>query len=232
MAEEDEAGRRKYSLDRVLAISDGVFAFAVTLLVLDLFVPSLSSGATSADLGQALSKESIGFVSYLLSFFIAGVWWNAHNRNFSFIRFADSRLRWFNLLFLLWIALLPFFTKILNQYVNLQLAVVLYAFDQAGAGFFMTLTWWYSSRNHRLIDKTMDDRTIRYITLRNGVAPLSFVISMGLSLFGALVAFVSWFAMVPALVALHRMERVAAGKKEKVTEAEFSDISPPRYNSE
>mgnify|MGYP006269699641 CR=1 FL=1 len=210
MAEEDESSRRKrYSLDRILAISDGVFAFAVTLLVLDLFVPVLSSGATSADLGQALSQESQSFINYLLSFFIAGVWWNAHNRNFSFLRKADSTLRWLNLLFLLWIALLPFFTKILDQYMNLQLAVVLYAFDQAGAGSFMTLAWWYSSRKHRLVDRALEDRTIRYITMRNAVAPLSFIISMGLSFFGALIAFVSWFAMAPALMLIHRLERRA-----------------------
>jgi uncharacterized membrane protein len=209
MAEEDESSRRRYSLDRILAISDGVFAFAVTLLVLDLFVPVLSSGATSGDLGQALSKEYVSFVSYLLSFFIAGIWWNAHNRNFSFLRDADSRLRWLNLLFLIWIALLPFFTKILNQYANLQLAVVLYAFDQAGAGFFMTLSWWYSSRNHRLVDRTLKDKTIKYITLRNAVAPLFFIISMGLSFFGAIVAFVSWFGMIPTLMLLRHLERRA-----------------------
>jgi uncharacterized membrane protein len=209
MAEEDESSSRRYSLDRILAISDGVFAFAVTLLVLDLFVPVLSSGATSGDLSQALSKEYVSFVSYLLSFFIAGIWWNAHNRNFSFLRYADSRLRWLNLLFLIWIALLPFFTKILNQYANLQLAVVLYAFDQAGAGFFITLSWWYSSRNHRLVDRTLEDRTIKYVTLRNAVAPLFFIISMGLSFFGAIIAFVSWFGMIPTLILLRRLERRA-----------------------
>jgi uncharacterized membrane protein len=209
MTEENESGKRRYSLNRILAISDGVFAFAVTLLVLDLFVPVLSYGATSGDLGQALSKEYLSFVSYLLSFFIAGIWWNAHNRNFSFLRDADSRLRWLNLLFLIWIALLPFFTKILNQYANLQLAVVLYAFDQAGAGFFMTLSWWYSSRNHRLVDGSLKDRTIKYVTLRNAVAPLFFIISMGLSFFGAIVAFISWFGMIPTLMLLRHLERRA-----------------------
>ena len=209
MAEEDESSRRRYNLDRIIAISDGVFAFAVTLLVLDLVVPVLSSGATSGDLGQALSKENASFVSYLLSFLIAGVWWNAHNRNFGFLRDADSRLRWLNLLFLIWIALLPFFTKILNQYANLQLGLVLYAFDQAGAGFFMTLSWWYSSRNHRLVDRTLKDRTIKYVTLRNAVAPLFFIISMGLSFFGPIVAFVSWFGMIPTLMLLRHLERRA-----------------------
>ncbi len=209
MAEEDESRRRRYNLDRILAISDGVFAFAITLLVLDLVVPVLSSGATSGDLGQALSKESASFVSYFLSFLIAGVWWNAHNRNFSFLRDADSRLRWLNLLFLIWIALLPFFTKILNQYANLQLGLVLYAFDQAGAGFFMTLSWWYSSRNHRLVDRTLKDRTIKYVTLRNAVAPSFFIISMGLSFFGPIVAFVSWLGMIPTLMLLRHLERRA-----------------------
>jgi uncharacterized membrane protein len=216
VTEEDESIGRRYSLDRILGISDGVFAFAITLLVLDLFVPVLSSGATSADLGQALSKESVSFVSFFLSFLIAAVWWNAHNRNFGFLRKADFRLGWLNLLFLLWIALLPFFTKILNQYANLQLAVVLYAFDQFGAGFFMTLSWWYSSRNHRLVDKTLEGKTIKYITLRNAVAPLSFIISMGLSFFGALVAFISWFGMVPALILMHRLERKTNHKQQTI----------------
>lgn len=214
MADEDESNmKRRYGLDRILALSDGVFAFAVTLLVLDLFVPVLSSGATSADLGQALSKEYTSFVSYLLSFFIAGVWWNAHNRNFGFLRSADSTLRWLNLLFLLWITLLPFFTKILEQYANLQLAVVLYAFDQAGAGSFLTLSWWYSSRHHRLVDRTLEDRTINHITLRNAIAPLSFIISIGLSFFGFIVAFVSWFAMIPALMLIRLLERRTKSKQ-------------------
>jgi uncharacterized membrane protein len=211
--EEEFSGRRRYGLDRVLAISDGVFAFAITLLVLDLFVPVLSSGATSADLGQALSQESTSFVSYLLSFFIAGVWWNAHNRNFGFLRSADSTLRWLNLLFLLWIALLPFFTKILDQYINLQLGVVLYAFDQAGAGSFLTLSWWYSSRNHRLVDNALEDRRIKHITMRNAVAPLSFVISIGLSFFGFIAAFISWWAMIPAFILIRRIEQRPKAKR-------------------
>ena len=219
MANENESSsKRRYGLDRVLAISDGVFAFAITLLVLDLLVPVLSSGATSADLGQALSKEYTSFVSYLLSFFIAGVWWNAHNRNFGFLRSADSTLRWLNLLFLLWIALLPFFTKILDQYINLQLAVVLYALDQAGAGSFLTLSWWYSSRHHRLVDNALEDRTIKHITMRNAVAPLSFVISMGLSFFGFIVAFISWWAMIPAFILIRHIERRTQGKQTGTSE--------------
>jgi uncharacterized membrane protein len=108
MADEDESSKsRGYRIDRVLALSDGVFAFAVTLLVLDLAVPALSPGASSMDLWQGLSKEYISFFNYILSFFIAGVWWNGHNRIFEHIRDSNTALRMLNLFFLLWIALLP-----------------------------------------------------------------------------------------------------------------------------
>jgi uncharacterized membrane protein len=93
------------------------------LLVLDLFVPTLASGSSSIDLWQALSKEYISFLNYILSFLIAAIWWNAHHRNFEHIRSSNATLRWLNLLFLLWIALLPFFTKILDQYSSVQLGL-------------------------------------------------------------------------------------------------------------
>jgi uncharacterized membrane protein len=208
MTEEDESkGRHGYSLDRTLAISDGVFAFAVTLLVLDLVVPSLSPGASSIDLWRALTKEYISFFSYTLSFLIAGVWWNAHHRNFGHIRSSDSTLRWLNLLFLLWIALLPFFTKILDQYINLQLGVVLYATDQAAAGIFLTFLWMYASKNHRLIDKNMKEPSIRLATFRNVAAPIFFFVSIGISFASPVLAVVSWVGMVPVFFVVNRLER-------------------------
>jgi uncharacterized membrane protein len=208
MTEEGESsGRSEYGIDRVLAISDGVFAFAVTLLVLDLVVPVLSPGASSADLIQALSKEYVNFFSYLISFLIAGLWWNAHNRNFRQIRSSDATLRWLNLLFLLWIALLPFFTKILDQYNTLQIAVVLYATDQAAAGIFLGLSWWYASRNNRLLDKHLTKTAIKSRLLTNAIAPIFFIISMGISFIDPVIATYSWFAMFPVLFLTHRLER-------------------------
>lgn len=208
MTEEDESSERsRHGLDRALAISDGVFAFAVTLLVLDLVVPSLSPSASSIDLWQALTKEYSSFFSYVLSFLIAGVWWNAHHRNFGYIRSSNSTLRWLNLLFLLWIALLPFFTKILDQYINLQLGVVLYAIDQAAAGISLTLVWMYASNNHRLIDKNMSESSLKFATLINLVPPIFFFVSIGISFVSPFLATVTWFGMVPVLFLVHRLKR-------------------------
>lgn len=215
MGEEDESGKRHgYGIDRVLALSDGVFAFAITLLVLDLFVPTLSSGASSVDLWNALSKEYVSFLNYIMSFIIAGVWWNAHHRNYEYIRKSNAPLRWLNLLFLLWIALLPFFTKILDQYNNLPIAVVLYATDQAAAGIFLALSWWYASKNHRLIPANLKNSTIRFVLLRNVIAPLFFIGSMGISFVSPIIATYSWFGMIPVLFIVSRLERKSEKRQE------------------
>ncbi|HVP92120.1 MAG TPA: TMEM175 family protein, partial [Acidobacteriota bacterium] len=170
--------------------------------VLDLVVPILPSTASSTDLINALLNESSAFVSYLLSFFIAGVWWTAHFRHYERIRRSNLALRWLNLLFLLWIALLPFFTKILETYGNLQAAVVIYALGQAAAGFCLTISWLYASKNHRLIDKNMTADEIRMVTFRHIPVPVIFLISIGLSFISPTIAFASWYtiAVVYAIV--------------------------------
>lgn len=208
MTEEDEISKsRGYRIDRVLALSDGVFAFAVTLLVLDLIVPTLSPGASSMDLWQGLSNEYLNFFNYILSFFIAGIWWNSHHRNFEQIRDSNTALRMLNLFFLIWIALLPFFTKILDQYHGLQLSVVLYAIDQAAAGIFLALIWLYASRNNRLINKNMSKTAIRFFTLRNVITPIFFIISIGISFIDANVASYSWYGLIPLFIIVLRLEQ-------------------------
>jgi uncharacterized membrane protein len=207
MTEEDESSKsRGYRVDRVLALSDGVFAFAVTLLVLDLVVPTLLPGASSMDLWQGLTKEYISFINYILSFFIAAIWWNSHHRNFEHIRDSNTALRMLNMLFLIWIALLPFFTKILNQYHSLQLSVALYATDQAAAGLMLTLMWLYASRNNRLIDKNMKKTAIRFSTLRNIITPIFFIISIGLSFIDTTVASFSWYGLIPIFIIVLQLE--------------------------
>jgi uncharacterized membrane protein len=220
MTEEDERSKsRGYRVDRVLALSDGVFAFAVTLLVLDLVVPTLLPGASSMDLWQGLTKEYISFINYILSFFIAAIWWNSHHRNFEHIRDSNTALRMLNMLFLIWIALLPFFTKILDQYHSLQLSVALYATDQAAAGLMLTLMWLYASRNNRLIDKNMKKTAIRFSTLRNIITPIFFIISIGLSFIDTNVASFSWYGLIPIFIIVLQLEHRSEKQQTKPNNA-------------
>jgi uncharacterized membrane protein len=204
MTTEDESSAElRYGLDRVLGLSDGVFAFVVTLLVLDLVTPSLPSGSTSFDLWDALSKEWVTFLDYGISFLIAGAWWNGHHRNFRYIRESNGTLQWLNLFFLLWITLTPFFTRVFSENSTIQLGYVLYAFDQAAAGLAMTLLWWYASRNHRLVDKNLDEETIRSRLLASALASLWFILSIGVTFVSLQVTYFVWFSVF----LLHGIER-------------------------
>ena len=198
MSEKDEAKEREnYGLNRILALTDGVFAIAATLLVIDLFVPTLSADATSADLWNALAGEYQIFLAYLLSFFILGVWWNAHHRHYELIRRSDATLRWLNLLLLLTIGLLPFFTKILAEYGPLQAAVALYALDQGAAGLFVMLSWVYASKNHKLLEKNLPDETIKLTSMRSAIAPIIFFASIGVSFIDTYAAYATWIILMP-----------------------------------
>jgi hypothetical protein len=95
----------------------------------------------------------------------------------------------------------------LDQYNTLQIAVVLYATDQAFAGIFMGLSWWYASRNHRLVDKSLKESVMRSRLLMNFVAPFFFIISMGISFVSPVIATYSWVAMVPVFILMHRLQR-------------------------
>jgi uncharacterized membrane protein len=206
--DEESSVDLRYGINRILGLTDGVFAFVVTLLVLDLVTPSLSSGATSADLWEALASEWVRFLDYGISFIIAGAWWSAHHRIFGHIRKTNGTLQWLNLFFLLWITLLPFFTRVFSENSAIQLGYVLYALDQAAAGFTTALLWWYASRNHRLIDKNLDEWTIRSRLLASALASLWFILSIG-------VTFVSLQATYFVWCSVFLLRRIELGPRPK-----------------
>ena len=205
MAEDEESGaRREYGLDRILALSDGVFAFAITLLVLDLAVPNLARGASTQDITFSIISRATNVRQLLrqLSRHRALVDYPSPKLQ-PHKRYGFSILGWLNLFFLLWIALTPFFTKLLDTYGYIQLPVVLYALVQAAAGGFMTLIWWYASRNHRLIARNLKDTTIRYALTANSVAPTVFLLSVGLSfIVPPYTVRYSWLLIIPPLILL------------------------------
>src|SRR3954462_24783 len=117
--------------DRTVAFSDGVFAIAITLLVLSLDVPTLHHGE---QLDHALSGLSGNFVSYFIGFAVIGLFWAGHHAFFSILRGFDGRLMWLNLLYLSFIGLMPFTTALLGDYSNDPTAVTAYAINVGLAG--------------------------------------------------------------------------------------------------
>jgi uncharacterized membrane protein len=113
---------------RIVAFSDGVFAIAITLLVLQLSVGEVSNG----ELGKALLSERQDLFAYAISFAVIGRFWLVHHRFFGEVTHFDGRLIVLNLFYLAWIVLLPFSSQILGDYGGTEAAVILYAINLIG----------------------------------------------------------------------------------------------------
>src|SRR6266700_295649 len=116
------------SLERLTALADGLFAVAMTLLVLDLRVPVSAAGSAYSERGlaEALLKLGPSLAAYLLSFTMLGTFWLAQHTLLTILARCDRTLTWIHLGFLFVVSLLPFSAALLADHVHLRLAVGAY----------------------------------------------------------------------------------------------------------
>jgi uncharacterized membrane protein len=114
---------------RIVAFSDGVFAIAITLLVLSFEVPDHLHGET---LAQALWGQHDDFLAYGLSFAVIGRFWLVHHRFFGEVTGFDNRLLSLNIFYLAWIVLIPFSSEVLGDHGGEAAGVILYALNLSG----------------------------------------------------------------------------------------------------
>lgn len=132
MSRERTARRREENeveFSRIVAFSDGVFAIAITLLVLNLQVPDHLHGN---GLAEVLWEQRQDFIAYAISFAIIGRFWVVHHRFFGTVVGFDGRLLGLNLFYLGWIALFPFSASVFGDHSSDAAAIVLYALNLAG----------------------------------------------------------------------------------------------------
>ncbi|WP_435155645.1 TMEM175 family protein [Haladaptatus sp. DFWS20] len=166
--------------DRLEAISDGVFAIVLTLLVLQFEVPTVPPAQADSQLPLRLLEFQSLMFSYLLSFFTVGLYWVIHQNIFQQIEHHDRILLYLNLLFLLTISFLPFPTELIGTY-STRLTWGLYATNFALVGLTMTATWWYAARRDFTLE-AISTRHARLISLRGLIAPAVFLFSIAVSL--------------------------------------------------
>jgi uncharacterized membrane protein len=207
--------------ERITAFSDGVYAIAITLLVLELRLPDLPASATAAELTAALFGLWPKLYAYALSFVVIGFLWITHHRLFAFIRRYDSTLLWLNLLVLLFVAFLPFPTVVLGSYGHLAPAVVLYASTFVLIASSQLLLWMYASRWGRLVDPDLDPRVVTYMALRALTALVIWLLSIPLAFVDAGLAMVSWMLLgVAAKIVAHIFNREDAEEREALEAAD------------
>jgi uncharacterized membrane protein len=116
---------------RVLAFSDGLFAIAMTLLVVAIAVPTISDADSVGELWEALGDQTEDYVSFFISFAVIGRYWLAHHQFFARLAALDGRLILINLVYLGFVAFLPFPTDLLGSYFENPLSVAVYAVNVA-----------------------------------------------------------------------------------------------------
>jgi len=130
---------------RLEALSDGIFAFAMTLLVLTIDVPS--TGVSPESLPALLLGMQHQFVMYAIAFFVLAGFWFSHHKLYNVIRHVDGGLLWMNILALLFIVLVPFSTSLMSDYPEVPLAAIVFHANLFIIGIIFFLQGIYASRS-------------------------------------------------------------------------------------
>lgn len=136
-------------------LCDGVFAIAMTLLVLD-----IGSGVGGDKFNESLTTLVSPTISYLVTFLILAVYWRFHRTLMQVVQHLDSAFIWLTFLFLAFIAFFPVTSKLLGTYGNHSSIVILYTLGLSGCGFSAFALWCYATWKHRLISPDLSDREI------------------------------------------------------------------------
>jgi uncharacterized membrane protein len=172
---------------RIEAFSDGVFAIAITLLVLDLIVPGMDE-AHEIGLGAALAHEWPSYFAYLVSFFVIGVIWVNHHTMFTLVSRVDRRVLFVNLFLLLMISVIPFPTRLLAEYLldpDASVAAAVYSATMFVMGIAFSSLWLAITHDARLLHRPIDPVMRRIAWQRFGVGGIVYAITIGLSFVSA-----------------------------------------------
>jgi len=181
---------------RLLTFTDGLFAIAMTLLVVDLTVPVIKDTHSVHELADALGDDSATFVSFFISFAVIGRYWVAHHSFFSQLARIDRGIIELNLLYLAFIAFLPFPTALLGRYFENPLTIVIYAVNVAVVSG-MELVLFSRAQNHGLLKRKLPPDVYRYGAMMSLSPVIFFALSIPVAFLSTTLAVLCWFLGLP-----------------------------------
>jgi len=198
-------------LSRLLALSDGIFAFAMTLLVLGLVVPA--GFGSKSDVVAYLKGLWPDFLAYLLGFLVISLYWRQHGQVFRYIVSFDWTISNLNVLFLLFVAMMPFLTILLAAAGQSVFVVWLYAGIQVSAGLTLFAMWTYAAGSNRHVDSTLPRTWVAFVSRSGLIAPVLFAASAPLALWNPYASEAAWFGILP-IISLYRYRARRDGRSE------------------
>lgn len=163
---------------RVEALSDGIFAIAMTLLVLEIKVPDLPRNVAPRELWQAVLDHGFIFFSFFVTFSLAGLFWFWHHISFHYIQRADGPILLINLVFLMFVSLLPFSTAMLGSFTLHQpVSLGMYFGNQLALGLALNAHWRYAK--WRGLVSAPNNPLLRRFGVSLLMHPLACVVALG-----------------------------------------------------
>ncbi|MDD5427709.1 MAG: TMEM175 family protein [Candidatus Omnitrophica bacterium] len=168
---------------RISALTDGIFAIVMTILVLDIKVPHDISVFRTVSIEQFLTGCFQDIIVYMIVFITLGYLWFVHHNQAHFIQHTDRAHLWISVLTLMFIALIPFSSSLVNKFPTDPVAEAFLASNMFVVGVFNYFNWAYAAKGYRLISETVTRRYIDKEKKKLLVFPL-------VSLFAALMSFI------------------------------------------
>jgi uncharacterized membrane protein len=192
VARERKARKREdneIEFGRIVAFSDGVFSIAITLLVLNL---AISDHLADGEVANALWEQRENLLAYAISFAVIGRFWVVHHSFFGEVTAFDSRLIGLNMLYLGWVVLIPFSSRVLGEYASTTAAVVLYAANLAAV---VLIAQWMSWDARGAGLTRIDDATQHENLVRALFIAAVFLLSVGVAFVAPHIAPYIWLLL-------------------------------------
>lgn len=175
----------RFSKERTEGITDAIFAFAMTLLVVNIEVPHPDPGRSSdAVVLSILTDLNQDFLQYIIAFMVLAFFWIMHHRQFEALKFVDHRLLLINFLGLILVALMPFSAELADTYFQDNFAVIFFEANLLVAGSVFYLQLIYASSHHDLLDKEISVKMMNEERRNNLIIPAISSMAIVLALFG------------------------------------------------
>jgi uncharacterized membrane protein len=192
----------KVTIERLATYNDAIMAVVATLLVLGIAVPE-DHNFSQEGLAAFLLKVRQDVGVYALSFLIITGYWMQHHAIFLFLHHANRVFTWLNFVFLFFVTLIPFATKLLAVYGQDVFVVLIYGALQVACGVLLSVMWWYANLQHGMLVANLGPGVMRSLTIRILLGPIINLAAVAISLASVPVA-LTMFVGVPLLNLSHR----------------------------
>lgn len=196
--------KNELKISRIEALCDGIFAIAMTLLIVgfnDLL--KWPGSMTEPQLRGAILDMLPDLAYYVQGFIILAAFWIEHHQQFHYIKHVNLTLLSINMAALMFVALIPFSTLLVGDWGYLKTADIVFELNLLGAGTLFYIHWAYAVSRPGMVDSECDKKVIEFYKRKNSIIPIISIIAIGISLINPMVGSAMYF-LVPLIIFLEK----------------------------